>query len=54
LVEDEKEEERQPLLQKENEGSCFNLKSLLLLGVGAVTLIGGIVLCETQGKTEGQ
>jgi hypothetical protein len=47
LVDNEKEEVKQPLLQEENEGS-FSLKNLLLLAVGAVTVIGGIVLYETR------
>lgn len=54
LVEDEEEEEKQPLLQKQNKVSCFNWKSLLLLGVGSLAMIGGVVLYATRGKTEGQ
>ena len=53
LVQDEKEEEKQLQLQKENEGSFFNWKSLLL-GLGVAACAAGIVLYETQGKTEGQ
>lgn len=39
---DEKEEEMQPFVQEQNEGSCLNLTSLLVLfGLGAVAWIAG-------------
>jgi hypothetical protein len=43
LVEYEKEEEEQLQLLRENETSFFNLESLVLFGIRAVALIGGIV-----------
>ena len=39
---DEKEEEMKPFVQEQNEGSCLNLTSrLVLFGLGAVAWIGG-------------
>ena len=50
VVEDEKEEEEQLQLLEENE-RFFGL--LWLLGLDAAVFIAGIMLYETQGKTEG-
>jgi hypothetical protein len=53
VIEDEKEEEEQ-LQQLEENGSFFNFESPLLLGLEVAVLLEGIMLYETQGKTEGQ
>jgi hypothetical protein len=44
LVEDDNEEEEQLQLLNENEGSSFNWKTPLLLGLGAAAFTAGIML----------
>jgi len=52
VVEDEEEEEERLQLREENEER--SLGSIFVFGLEVAILIGGIMLYEIQGKTEGQ